>query len=96
LLAMIELAEITATNVVLDLGAGRGAITMPLAEQAGKVLAIENDAAFVTVFDQLHPTQKTFHILASRGLYFHDEFSHMIIRIEGILEQFSFGEQTNS
>lgn len=49
---MIKLAEITAADVVLDLGAGRGAITMPLAERAGKVLAIENDAAFAAVLRQ--------------------------------------------
>ncbi|MFM9281239.1 23S ribosomal RNA methyltransferase Erm [Paenibacillus jiagnxiensis] len=49
---MIKLAEITAADVVLDLGAGRGAITMPLAERAGKVLAIENDAALAAALRQ--------------------------------------------
>lgn len=32
-----------ATDWVLDIGAGKGALTFPLAETAGKVIAVEND-----------------------------------------------------
>jgi len=40
---MIAEAKIGAGDLVLDIGAGKGAITLPLAVKAGKVLAVEND-----------------------------------------------------
>ncbi|KIL40472.1 rRNA adenine methyltransferase [Gordoniibacillus kamchatkensis] len=46
---MIAIAEVTGADTVLDIGAGKGAITMPLAEIAGKVVAIENDRQFADV-----------------------------------------------
>ncbi|GAB6929184.1 hypothetical protein JCM10914A_31670 [Paenibacillus sp. JCM 10914] len=42
---MIDLAQIDPAATVLDIGAGTGAITLPLAEKAAHVLAIENDPA---------------------------------------------------
>ncbi|AZS16994.1 23S ribosomal RNA methyltransferase Erm [Paenibacillus lutimineralis] len=44
---MIALAKISPTDTVLDIGAGTGALTYPLAEKAAHVLAIETDSAFV-------------------------------------------------
>ncbi|BFH63702.1 23S ribosomal RNA methyltransferase Erm [Paenibacillus azoreducens] len=44
---LIDLAKINSTDTVLDIGAGTGAITFPLAEIAASVLAIENDPGFV-------------------------------------------------
>jgi 16S rRNA (adenine1518-N6/adenine1519-N6)-dimethyltransferase len=39
----IEYAELTGSETVLEIGSGLGALTFPLAEKAGKVIAIEMD-----------------------------------------------------
>jgi 23S rRNA (adenine-N6)-dimethyltransferase len=44
LLARLHLDD---TEVVVDVGAGRGALTLPMAEAGARVLAIERDAVFV-------------------------------------------------
>ena len=44
---MVRLARIGRNDTVIDIGAGTGAITFPLAERAGTVIAIENDPASV-------------------------------------------------
>lgn len=40
---LVNLAEIKPQELVIEIGAGTGALTLPLAEKAGKVLAVEND-----------------------------------------------------
>ncbi|WP_233183926.1 rRNA adenine N(6)-methyltransferase family protein [Paenibacillus sonchi] len=44
---MVELAKVSRGDTVIDIGAGTGALTFPLAGQAGTVIAIENDPASV-------------------------------------------------
>ncbi|WP_244864902.1 rRNA adenine N(6)-methyltransferase family protein [Paenibacillus sp. J23TS9] len=44
---LITTAKITKNDVVIDIGAGLGAITLPLAEKAKKVIAFENDISFL-------------------------------------------------
>ncbi|WP_234032848.1 23S ribosomal RNA methyltransferase Erm [Paenibacillus faecalis] len=43
---MIRLAHINSNDTVMDIGAGTGAITLPLAEKSKKVLAVENDPVY--------------------------------------------------
>lgn len=41
---MIQIAGIRKNDMVLDIGAGKGALTQPLSEKAGRVIAIEYDS----------------------------------------------------
>ncbi|MGC5325192.1 rRNA adenine N(6)-methyltransferase family protein [Brevibacillus sp. SYSU BS000544] len=44
---LVNLAKVNRSDTVIDIGAGTGAITFPLAEKAGTVIAIENDPVSV-------------------------------------------------
>ncbi|GAA3412530.1 23S ribosomal RNA methyltransferase Erm [Paenibacillus hodogayensis] len=44
---LIETASLQPTDTVLEIGAGKGALTFPLAEKAGRVIAVEIDSAYV-------------------------------------------------
>ncbi|MGG3283143.1 23S ribosomal RNA methyltransferase Erm [Paenibacillus solani] len=44
---MINLAQVQSSDTILDIGAGTGALTVPLAETGADVIAIEADQAFV-------------------------------------------------
>ncbi|MCC3376320.1 23S ribosomal RNA methyltransferase Erm [Cohnella sp. REN36] len=43
---LVETARLQPTDTVLEIGAGKGSLTFPLAERAARVLAVEVDAAF--------------------------------------------------
>lgn len=49
---MVKRAKISKEDVVLDLGAGKGALTVPLSKKAGKVLAVEYDRKFVQILNE--------------------------------------------
>ncbi|WP_212949472.1 23S ribosomal RNA methyltransferase Erm [Siminovitchia terrae] len=51
--AIVNLAHISETDLVLDLGAGKGAITNVLSNRARKVLAVEYDQKFIKKLKQL-------------------------------------------
>ncbi len=46
---LVERASITARDTVLEIGAGKGALTVPLAKKAETVYAVEYDPDFVAV-----------------------------------------------
>ncbi len=50
---IVNLARISETDLVLDLGAGKGAITNALSNRARKVLAVEYDQKFIKKLKQL-------------------------------------------
>lgn len=61
---MVEMANISETDTVLELGAGKGALTTVLNQRAGKVLAVEYDARFVDVLKRKtaqNPNTKIIH-----------------------------------
>lgn len=44
---LIDTAHLQQTDTVLEIGAGKGVLTFPIAEKAGRVVAVEIDADFV-------------------------------------------------
>ena len=55
---IVESAGITTGDVVLEIGAGIGTLTIPLARKASKVLAIEQDKKIARVLsERLHDLQ---------------------------------------
>jgi 23S rRNA (adenine-N6)-dimethyltransferase len=51
----IQLADIHRDDLVLDIGAGKGAITAPLSRMCREVIAIERDRALVRVLNKRFP-----------------------------------------
>lgn len=49
---IVDQAKVSAQDLVLDLGAGKGALTSILSERAGKVIAVEYDKKFVDILVQ--------------------------------------------
>lgn len=50
--AIVDAANLSASDVVLEVGPGKGALTRKLLEQAGKVIAVEKDARLVPVLKE--------------------------------------------
>ncbi|EKU92901.1 rRNA adenine N-6-methyltransferase [Alloiococcus otitis] len=50
---IVNLAHISKSDLVLELGAGKGALTKVLSNQAGRVLAVENDKKYISELQQL-------------------------------------------
>ena len=46
---IVESAELSKKDIVLEIGAGIGTLTIPLAENAGKVIAIEQDRKIASI-----------------------------------------------
>ncbi|WP_108995097.1 23S ribosomal RNA methyltransferase Erm [Paenibacillus agaridevorans] len=44
---LIDTIQLQPSDTVLEIGAGKGSLTFPIAARAGKVIAVENDADFV-------------------------------------------------
>lgn len=55
-LKIVEAAELTPSDTVLEIGPGPGALTVPIAQRAGRVVAVEIDADMLpTLRDKLSP-----------------------------------------
>lgn len=61
---IVDQAKVSPHDLVLDLGAGKGALTSVLSQKAGKVLAVEYDDKFVEILKgkfNHHPNTKIIH-----------------------------------
>jgi len=50
---IIDTASLSKKDTVLEIGAGLGALTVPLAERAGQVIALEHDKRFCLILEEL-------------------------------------------
>jgi 16S rRNA (adenine1518-N6/adenine1519-N6)-dimethyltransferase len=50
---IVETAQIKPDDIILEIGAGKGALTLELAKNSGKVIAIELDEEFRTFLDKM-------------------------------------------
>lgn len=61
---LVDLAELTAADLVIDFGAGPGTLTVPLSRTGSRVMAVERDARFVRTLRRRfadHPTVRVVH-----------------------------------
>ncbi|MXQ52160.1 23S ribosomal RNA methyltransferase Erm [Shimazuella alba] len=61
---IVDQAKVSIHDTVLDLGAGKGALTAILNQKAGKVLAVEYDSKFVDILKRKvtqNPNMRVFH-----------------------------------
>jgi 16S rRNA (adenine1518-N6/adenine1519-N6)-dimethyltransferase len=66
--AIVGAATLTAEDVVVEIGAGTGAMTQPLAARAGRVLAVERDPDMVTVLRERFADEPRIEVLAQDAL----------------------------
>ncbi len=60
---LVALAQLAPDDVAVDLGAGHGAITAPLAAAAGRVLAVESDPARARVLQRRFVDDEHVHVV---------------------------------
>lgn len=60
---MISEASITPQDLVLDIGAGEGAVTLPLSKKANRVVAIERDSELASKLEESPVNQSNVNIL---------------------------------
>nr|WP_257350326.1 23S ribosomal RNA methyltransferase Erm [Pseudalkalibacillus decolorationis] len=69
--SIVKQADIKSTDLVMDIGAGKGALTFPLAEKAKKVLAVENDPVFSEILSRKASGFSNIHIIERDFLMVH-------------------------
>lgn len=67
---ILDYAQITAEDAVVEIGAGLGALTLPLALRAKRVLALERDPLLVDVLHKEVPLPKSVQIVLADALQF--------------------------
>jgi 16S rRNA (adenine1518-N6/adenine1519-N6)-dimethyltransferase len=65
---IIEAADLAADDIVLEIGPGLGALSVPLAERAGAVVAVEVDSAMVEVLRQEMISSPNFQVVEANIL----------------------------
>lgn len=56
---IVETANISRNDTVLEIGPGKGTLTLPLAESAKQVIAVEKDAQFIDLLRDILPKNVT-------------------------------------
>ncbi|MGA1825253.1 MAG: 16S rRNA (adenine(1518)-N(6)/adenine(1519)-N(6))-dimethyltransferase RsmA [bacterium] len=67
---ILELAALTSHDTVLEIGAGLGALTVPLCQQAAKVVALEWDKRFVQILENMLIDSNNIQIIQTDALNF--------------------------
>ena len=79
LTAIVDSAELTKSDYVVEVGPGFGVLTMPLVESAGRVLAIETDKKVLEILKAMGSAATNLEILPAsilklNGQYLHGKF----------------------
>ena len=68
---IVEAAELSPEDTVLEIGPGLGVLTRRLCEKAGLVLAVEKDRKLVTALRKLFKSQKNVKVIHGDALFIH-------------------------
>ncbi|MEZ4210505.1 MAG: 16S rRNA (adenine(1518)-N(6)/adenine(1519)-N(6))-dimethyltransferase RsmA [Patescibacteria group bacterium] len=74
--AIVDSANLTKQDYVVEIGPGFGVLTFPLADKAGRVLAIETDKKIIEILKSLGSGYANLEILPSSILKLDNQFLH--------------------
>lgn len=77
---LVSLAEITANDIVLETGCGTGSLTEELAEQAGKVIAVEIDRTLANITKRQLAESEKVEVIHCDVLESKNTINHQVIR----------------
>lgn len=67
---LVKMAKVTEKDLVVEIGAGTGFLTFPLAKKSGKVIAVENDPSFVQKLQGKMEQEENIHVVQRDFLQF--------------------------